>query len=121
MLNDENDNDNLTVDEDTPEADENVNDSDPTSVDYMEGAEVADKQKPLARKNKNYGEEIIPSNVVYSQPHRIQKNPNELAPGQIDNFENPYRRATANANHPTHQKSYATGKADILILRRTTF
>ena len=88
---------------------ENDNDSDGVSLDYMEGAEVPDKMKPLSRSNKA-GEEVIPSNVVYSQPHSIQKLPNELAPGQMDNFERPYMRGTQNANQPNQQNTYATGK-----------
>ena len=88
---------------------ENDNDSDGVSLDYMEGAEVPDKMKPLSRSNKA-GEEVIPSNVVYSQPHSIQKLPNELAPGQMDNFERPYMRGTQNVNQPTQQNTYATGK-----------
>ena len=88
---------------------ENENDSDNISLDYMEGAEVPDKMKPLIRSNKA-GEEVIPSNVVYSQPHSIQKLPNELGPGQIDNFERPYMRGTKNVNKPMQQNTYATGK-----------
>ena len=115
MLNEDDDNNNEEPDEDASDMKEDENNSDPISLDYMEGAELADKQKSLipASRNKNFGEEIIPSNIVYSQPHRIQKNPNELRPGQTDTFENPYRRATQNVIHPSHQNSYATGKVNI--------
>jgi len=111
MLNDQNDDDEQNSIDDSPEIEENENDSDPVSVDYMEGAEVADKQKTLARNSKsNLGEEVIPSNVVYSQPHRIQKLPNELSPGQMDNYERPYVRGPQNVINPSHHSSYATGK-----------
>ena len=95
------------LEDDRPQ--ENENDSDNVSLDYMEGAEVPDKMKPLSRGNKA-GEEVIPSNVVYSQPHSVQKLPNELGPGQIDNFERPYMRGTKNVNQPMQQNTYATGK-----------
>lgn len=88
---------------------ENENDFDAVSLDYMEGAEIPDKMKPLSRSSKA-GEEVIPSNLVYSQPHSIQKLPNELAPGQMDNFERPYMRGTQNINPPIQQNTYATGK-----------
>ena len=79
----------------------------------MEGAEVPDKLKPLSR-NSKAGEEIIPSNVVYSQPHRIQKLPNELGPGQTGNYESPYIRGTQNINRPSQQNNnYATGKVSL--------
>ena len=97
----------MSLGDDGPQ--ENENDSDNVSLDYMEGAEVPDKMKPLSRSNKA-GEEVIPSNVVYSQPHSIQKLPNELGPGQIDNFERPYMRGTKNINQPMQQNTYATGK-----------
>ena len=98
--------------QDPDEGDESQNDSDPIAVDYMEGAEVPDKQKTLtSNPNKNLGEEVLPSNLVYSQPHRIQKLPSELGQGQMDNFENPYRRQKQNnVNPPNQQNTYATGK-----------
>ena len=106
-LADSNGDDEQDLEEDTSEG--NENDSGSVSLDYMEGAEVPDKQKPLSR-NSKAGEEIIPSNVVYSQPHRIQKLPNELGPGQTDNYESPYMRRTQNINQPSQQNTYATGK-----------
>ena len=108
VLNDQKDDDI----QDPDENDENQNNSDPISVDYMEGAEVPDKQKTLtSNPNKNLGEEVLPSNLVYSQPHRIQKLPSELGQGQMDNFENPYRRQKQNIVNPANQQNtYATGK-----------
>jgi hypothetical protein len=111
MLNDQNGDVEQNSIEDSQGMEENENDVDPVSVDYMEGGEVADKQKSLARNSKsNLGEEVIPSNVVYSQPHKIQKLPNELSPGQMDSFERPYVRGIQNVINPSHHSNYATGK-----------
>ena len=112
-LDDESDNDNDQGPYiDNTDMEDSVDDSNPGAVDYIEGAELADKQKPLLSNSasKVLQEETVPSNIIYSQPHSIRKNPAELAKGQIDNFENPYRRATPNVVRPQHGNSYSTGK-----------
>ena len=109
--------------DDSSNVDENENDSSPLSVDYMEGAEVPDKQNTLRRdsKRKNMGEEIMPSNIMYTQPHRIQKLPNELSPGQMDNFERPYVQSRLDINPASPQNTYATGKVIIISMSLLIF
>ena len=69
-------------------------DDDGGSKAYVEGEDtpiIVPKATPPSKPRVMTGEYVQPD-IVYAQPHNVRKNPAELAPGQVDNFENPYGR-----------------------------
>ena len=89
---------------------------DAPTIDYMEGGEIVEDPesmpKPIVNpKGQVQNEEVVQNNVVYSQPHHVQKYPTEIGKSQVGNFENPYQ--VAQQQQPVQQQQpYATGNVN---------